>query len=338
MTQTIQAAADAQAETEATHAEVRQRRQRMIALVQGQALLLILVGLLVFFSIASSYFFTSTNLLAMGGTAAVLGLMAIAQTFLVVSGGIDISIGSNAAMTSVMIGVFYQHGANIWIAALLAVIIAVAIGALNGTVAVLLKVDPLVTTLGTYSIFLGASYMVSGAQSLAISENSFAFVGTGQIAGVPFALALFAVIWLAGLFVERRMTPGRAIYAIGGNIEAARLSGIRINRLRFVVYVLSGLSAGVAGVILTSQLSTASPDIGATYLLSVITAVILGGASLKGGRGSLVGTLLAVAILGVLQNGFSLLSVSSFAQTMVLGLFLIAAVLIDQTARRLRST
>ena len=316
--------------------ERHRRRQRLVGLFRGQALVLVLIGLIVFFALKSHYFFNTNNLLAIGGTASVLGLMALTQTFLMVSGGIDISIGSVAAMTGVILGVAYSYGINIWVSALIAIIAAVGIGSLNGTLAVLVNVDPLVTTLGTYSVFLGASYLFSGSTTLAINSNSFAYLGTGEIARIPFALVLFIVLLAVGLFIERMTTAGRSVYAIGGNLEAARLSGIRINRVRFVLYALSSLSAGVAGVVLASQLSASSPDIGSTYLLSVITAVILGGASLRGGRGSLVGTLVAVAILGVLQNGFSLLSVSSYAQTMVLGILLIAAVLLDQTTRRAR--
>lgn len=317
-------------------ADRHRRRQRLADLLRGQALVLVLVGLVVFFSLKSEYFFNTKNLLAVGGTAAVLGVMAITQTFLMVSGGIDISIGSVAVMAGVILGLAYSGGINIWLSALLALLVALGIGALNGTLAVIINVDPLVTTLGTYSVFLGAAYLISGSTTLAIASNSFAYLGAGEIAGIPFALVLFMVLLVVGLFIERMTIGGRAVYAIGGNLEAARLSGIRVNRVRFSLYALSGLSAGMAGIILTSQLSASSPDIGSTYLLSVITAVILGGASLKGGRGSLVGTLVAVAILGVLQNGFSLLSVSSYAQTMVLGILLIAAVLLDQTTRRVR--
>lgn len=312
----------------------RPRGRRVAQLLRGQGLLLVLIALGTFFALKSPYFLHSDNLLAVGGTAGVLGLMAITQTFLIVSGGIDISIGSVAAISGVILGSVYDAGASIWAAAAVGLLVGIGIGALNGLLTVRLGVDPLVTTLGTYSIFLGASFLISGSTTLAIDDNSFSWLGTGKIGPFPVPLVLFVVALGGGLFIERMTTTGRAIYAIGGNLEAARLSGIRINWIRFGLYVLSGLSAAVAGVLLTSQLSSSSPNVGSAYLLSVVTAVILGGASLSGGRGSLVGTLIAVAILGMLQNGFALLSVSSFAQTMVLGILLIAAVLLDQTIRR----
>jgi len=272
----------------------------------------------------------------MGGTFAVLGIMAITQTFLVISKGIDISIGSVAAVAGVLLGFFYSNGVNIWIASALALVAGIGIGLLNAYLVVRLNLDPLVATLGAYSVFLGLAFVISGTKTLVISDSAFNFLGAGSILGIPCTLVIFIVIFAVAVFVERRTTVGRAIYAIGGNDEAARLSGIRVKRIRTYLYAFSGLSAAVAGVLLASQLGTSSPNVGSTYLLSVVTAVVLGGSSLDGGRGSLFGTLLAVAILGVLQNGFALLAFSSFAQQIVLGALLIAAVGMDTATRRRR--
>lgn len=312
------------------------KRNRLLRILQGQGLLVVLAALVVFFAVKSPAFLEVGNFLAIGAVSGVLGVMAITQTFLIISGGIDISIGSAAAVSGVILGRAYEADVNIWAAVVIALLVGGAIGALNGLITVRLKINPLVTTLGTYSVFLGLSYVISNATTLVISDKAFSFLGSGKILGIPVPLIIFVVALLIGLLVERRTATGRAIFAIGGNLEAARLSGIRINLIRFLLYLLSGLSAGVAGIVLTAQLSTSSPNIGSAYLLSVVTAVILGGTSLQGGRGSLAGTLVAVVILGVLQNGFALLSVSSFAQTMVLGIFLIGAVLLDQTVRGLR--
>ena len=306
---------------------------RALRFAQRQGLLLLLVLLIVVFTLLSPYFFNTANFLDIGGLMGVLGVMAIAQTLLIVSGGIDISVGSVAGTCAVMIGLIDDAGANVWIGVLAALGIGAGIGLLNGVITVGLGVDPLVTTLGTYSIFQGLAYVISGTQTLIIDSSSFAFLGSGTIAHLPFSLFLFIVVLAIGIFVERLTRFGRAIYVIGGNIEAARNSGLRIHAIRLVLYVVSGLSGAVAGILVTSQLSSSSPQIGISYLLAVITAVILGGASLRGGRGSLIGTLIAVAILGVLQNGFALLQVSSFAQSIVLGMFLISAVLFDQRLR-----
>lgn len=300
---------------------------------RGQGLLGMLIVLIVIFWIASPYFFNLNNFLDIGAVVGILGIMAVAQTLLMISGGIDISLGSNAATSAVTMVIVHQSGVNIWAAAGIGLLIGAGIGALNGFVTVFFGVDPLVTTLGTFSIFQGLAYVIAESRTLIIDSDSFSFLGTGSIGSVPFPLILFALVLLAGIFVERFTRFGRAIYAIGGNFEAARNSGIRVNAMRFTLYVVSGVSGAIAGLLVTSQLSSAAPQIGTSYLLAVITAVILGGASLKGGRGSLVGTLIAVAILGVLQNGFALLQWSSFAQSIVLGVFLIVAVLLDQRLR-----
>jgi len=304
---------------------------------RSQGLLIILLSLIAVFSFASPYFFRLNNFLDMGSVAGILGIMAVAETLLLISGGIDISLGSVAAVSAIVLVIVHQAGVDIWLATVLALFVGVGIGALNGLISVGLDIDPLVTTLGTLSIFQGLAFVLSGTRTMIIDSESFAFIGRGDLLGVPMPLVIFLVVFGVGLFVERRTTIGRAIYAIGGNIEAARNSGIRVDTIRISLFVASGISGAVAGILVTSQLSSAAPQIGQSYLLAVITMVILGGTSLRGGRGSLVGTFIAVAILAVLQNGFALLQWSAFAQSIVLGTFLIGAVAVDQRARLRRS-
>ncbi|HEV2514341.1 MAG TPA: ABC transporter permease [Devosia sp.] len=310
------------------------KRFSLLLRARRQGLLVVLIIVVAYFSFASPYFLSQSNLLNIGALSAALGIMALSQTFLVISRGIDISVGSVVALSGVLFGVLLGQGVDIWIAAIGGLAVGAAVGAANGLLVVRLKVDPLVATLGTLSIFGGLAYMISGSQTLFIDDPAFSFLGTGRVFGVPFQLLLFLVLFGVFLFVERRATIGRNIYATGGNLEAARLAGLRVDLTRFLLYVVSGLSAAVSGLILTSQLSATSAQVGAPYLLSVVTAVILGGASLAGGRGTVVGTLIAVSILGVLQNGFALLGLSSFAQQVALGTLLIIAVLLDQVGKR----
>jgi ribose transport system permease protein len=308
-------------------------RRNMAAIIQGQGLLVMLVGLIIAFTVSSGNFLTVDNFLNIGSSAAALGIMAVAQTFLIVSGGFDVSVGSVVAMTTVIIGLGVNDGLSIWVSTVLALLAAMLIGAVNGSIVVWLKVNPLITTLGTMSIFSGLAFIISNGRTLVITDSAFINLGLGKLWGVPIPLLIFCAAFLCGIVVERLLSVGRAIYAIGSNAEAARLAGIRVKQVPFVLYVVSSLSAGIAGVIVTGQLASASPQVGQSYLLSVVTAVILGGASLAGGRGSVLGTLVAVAILGVLQSGFSLLSLSSYVQTVALGGALILAVLIDQASR-----
>lgn len=313
-------------------AQARSRRN-MRSVIQGQGLFVMLVALVAMFASLNGNFLTGGNFLNSGSSAAPLGIMATAQTFLIVSGGFDVSVGSVAAMTTVIIGLGVNDGINIWFSAMLALVVALLIGAVNGTIVVWLRVNPLITTLGTMSVFSGLAFMISNGHTLVVTDNTFTSLGLGKLWGVPIPLLVFGAAVGIGIIVERLLGVGRSIYAIGSNSEAARLAGIRVKQVPFVLYVVSSLSAGVAGIIVTAQLASASPQVGSSYLLTVVTAVILGGASLAGGRGSVLGTIVAVAILGVLQSGFALLSLSSYVQTVALGAALILAVLIDQAAR-----
>lgn len=309
------------------------RRRNMRAIVQGQGLLVMLVTLIAVFASLSGNFLTGSNFLNIGSAVAALGIMATAQTFLIISGGFDVSVGSVVAMTTVLIGLGVEKGLNIWLATGLALVAAMLIGAVNGFIVVWLRVNPLITTLGTMSVFSGLAFMISNGRTLVVIDDSFTNLGLGKLWDVPIPLLALGVVVVIGVLIERLLSVGRSIYAIGSNAEAARLAGIRVKMVPFCLYIASALSAGLAGIVVTAQLASASPQVGQSYLLSVVTAVILGGASLAGGRGSVFGTIVAVAILGVLQSGFALLSLSSYVQTVALGGALILAVLIDQAAR-----
>lgn len=303
-------------------------------LLQRQGLLLILIAICVYLSTQNDNFLTLDNMLIIFGASAALGLMAVPQTFLIITGGFDLSVGSMVALSSVTIGLVAAQGYSPWTGAAVACVAALVLGVVNAVIVLVLGINPLITTLGTLSIVQGLAYMLAGAQTLLIPSGSFDVVGIGIVAGLPVPFIAFVVVLVIALVVERMTPTGRSIYAIGGNREAARLSGLRIKAIPFVLYLATAVSGAVGGAILASQLGAASADVGTTYQLSVVTAVILGGTSLAGGRGSVVGTTLAVLILGVLQNGFALLGLSAYAQTIALGFALVLAVLLDQTARR----
>jgi ribose/xylose/arabinose/galactoside ABC-type transport system permease subunit len=266
---------------------------------------------------------------------AILGILAVGQTLLVVAGGIDISTGSAVACSSALIGYGVIHNVGILESTIVVLIGGALVGALNGVLVVKLKLNALVTTLGMYSILLGISFTIVGQESFPVNSRAFDFLAGTTIGQIPWVFVIFVVIWLIGQAVAQATAVGRHIYAIGDNEEAAARAGIHTHRIQIMLFVTSGLLASVAGVLTTAQLGTASPQVGASYLLSVITAVVLGGTRLSGGRGGLPGTLIAIAILAVLQNGFALLHVSAFTQDIVQGSLLITAVLVDQTTSRL---
>ena len=229
-----------------------------------------------------------------------------------------------------------QGGVDFWPAAGLAVLLGAGVGAINAILVVVLTINPFIATLGTLSVFQGLAFAVTGGRTIVVDDPTLAYIGIGNLYGLPVPFIVFIIAFFVAVIFERFTRWGRTIYAIGGNAEAARLAGLRVRSTRAGLYVLSGTAGGVAGVLILGQLSAASPQVGATFLLSVVTAVILGGASLAGGKGTVVGTLVAVAILGMLNNGFALLGSSSAAQQMALGVALIFAVLLELAGRRLR--
>jgi ribose transport system permease protein len=326
-------AADGQLALEVTPAL---RSRRISQLIQGQGLLVMLVALIITFSVQSHFFLTWNNFFNIGTSSAVLGILAIPQTYLIISGGFDVSVGSVVALSGVVIGyVSVEHHQSIWVGIVIALLASVLVGVVNGVIVVFLGINPLITTLGTSSLFAGLAFtLLPDGTTLTVHSGFFHYVGNGTVGRMPFPMLLFLVLTVIALFIERYTTLGRKIYAIGGNFQAARLSGLRVQLIPFGLYVVSGLAAGISGVITASQLTSATPSIGATYLLSVVTAVVLGGASLAGGRGSMLGTFIAVVILGTLDGGFALVGYSSYAQTMALGVALLVAVLLQKLSAR----
>lgn len=310
------------------------RRRRFVQRLQGEGLVVVLIAVFVAMWASSPSFLTTANLLTAASVVSILGIMAILETAIVIAGEIDISIGSNMAITSVVIGLLVGAGMDVWLAAVIGLLLSAAVGAINGVITVYGKVNSLVTTLGSYSIFLGLAYGISNTNTVSVGGQGFSVLGSGAVASVPAPVIIFVVLWLIGAYVMRHTAIGRHVYATGDNYDAAVRAGVRADRLRVGLFIAMGLSAGLAGIVVTSELGAAAPQIGDPYLLAVVTAVIMGGASMRGGRGTMIGTLVAVAILGVLQNGFALLQFSTFLEDTVLGVLLILAVLTDQIVRR----
>jgi ribose transport system permease protein len=330
-------------ESGTTHLDARRHHgrksngRRLALLVQGQGLLGMALLIGIYFAVSSPYFLTWSNFLIIAATAAPLGIMALAQTFLIVSGGFDVSVGAVVAVTTVSTALLMQGGSGFGVSATAAVLLGALIGGLNAVLVVGLSINPFIATLGSLSVFQGLAFALTGGETRVVDDSTLSYIGIGELWGLPVPVWVFGFAFVVALFFERFTPWGKTVYAIGGNREAARLAGLRVRATQSALYVISGISGGVAGVLILGQLSAASPQVGTTYLLSVVTAVILGGASLAGGKGSVVGTLVAVAILGMLANGFALLGWTSSAQQIALGVALIFAVLLDQVGRRLRA-
>ena len=301
----------------------------------GVALLLVFyLLLLAVFAVLSPFFLTVRNMLQIGLNVAYIGLMAAAGTPLIIAGGLDLSVAAIAGLTGVMISLLFTAGVPVWIAVLIALLLGAAIGVVNGLFTTRLKLNPLITTLGMMSIVSGTALVLTGGLTRPLMIEGFNWIGTERALGVPIPLIIMVLTFLALWVVMTKTKFGRFIYASGGNAEAARLIGIPVERTVIILYVVSALAGAVAGTILGAMLGAAGPNAAGSQLLTVIAAIILGGTSLNGGRGSVWGTLLAVLILGTLNNGLTLLNVSSFWQDVTRGVVLMLAVSLDQLRNR----
>ncbi|TGY33277.1 ABC transporter permease [Microbacterium laevaniformans] len=321
----------------ATAAEPRptgSRRRLTLSTLRGSTLLLVLAALVVVFSLQSPLFFTYGNFVSILQACVVVGLLALGLTVVVLTGGIDLSFASVMALTSVTAGAInVSLGMPAVVAVIVALVVGAAFGALNGLLVAITRLQPFVVTLGTYSIALSLSLAVSGGGPIQGLSEDFTDLTAFRVAGIPTAVFVLALI-VAVLWVATRKTRwGRFVYATGGNESAARLAGVRIKRIKFSAYVLCGLTAAVAGVLNTSTLQVAQPQPGFNLLLTGVAAVVVGGASLTGGIGSIGGTVVGVVLLAMLSNGLNVLTVAPFWQNLVLGVVIIGAVLLNETVR-----
>ena len=300
--------------------------------------LISLIVLVVLLSFLSPYFLAVNNLFNVFQQITVLAIIALGATMVIVSGGIDLSVGSVAALSGMVAGVsFGQLGLPMGVAVVLSLLVGAAAGLANGLLIVLGKVPPFVATLAMLSVARGLTLVLSNGQPVSGFPDWFREIGTFDIFNVvPGVVILVALLYLAGSLYLRYRPGGRAIYAVGGSEEVARLSGMNVGLLKLRVYTIAGALAGLGGLVLTSRLNSAQPTAGAGLELDVIAAVVIGGTSLSGGVGTVVGTLIGALIIGVLRNGLNLLDVSSFWQQVVIGVVIAGAVMVDTLGNRRR--
>jgi rhamnose transport system permease protein len=283
----------------------------------------------------SDRFFTTENLLNQGRLAAELGLVSLTMTFVIVTGGIDLSVGSILGLGAIMVGVFWH---NVGLPLPLAMVLAVAVGGLcglgNGLIITRFKVPPLIATLATLALYRGLAEGISQSRSVRGYPEWFYRLGQGEVAGVPSQVWILVLAALAAGLVLGRTTFGRATYALGANEIAARFSGVAVDRTKLLIYTASGLAAGVAAVIFVSRVSTTRSDMGTGLELDVITAVVLGGTSIFGGKGTIAGTVLGLVLIQALRNGLALAGVKGDGTIVVIGGILILATLVSNLLGR----
>lgn len=298
----------------------------------GTLIVLCLMCLLL--SILSPHFLTVSNLLNIALQSSINAVLAFGITFVIITSGIDLSIGSILAMSSVTMGLTIAGGYGVFTGITVGLIVGAILGYVNGFIITKLDIAPFIVTLGMMSIARGLALVITKGFPISGMPDSLRILGKGSLLGIPVPVVITFIIFGISYLLLQYTRFGRHIYAIGGNEEATRLSGINVSRVKVLVYVWCGAMAGIAGIILTARLNSAQPIAGMGYELDAIAASVIGGVSLAGGIGTAQGTILGALIIGVLRNGLNLLNVSSFWQQVVIGSVVIGAVAIDKLQKK----
>jgi erythritol transport system permease protein len=322
-------------------------------LLEGRAFFALIV-IIVVFSFLSPYYLSVANFLTMASHVAIFGILAVGMLLVILNGGIDLSVGSTLGLAGVVAG-FLMQGVTltwfgvvlyppVWVVAVLACMLGAAVGLINGVLIARFKVPAFVATLGVMYMARGLALLMTSGLTYnnlggrpELGNTGFDALGFDRLFGVPTGVVVLVVIALIGSFVLNRTAFGRWLYASGGNERAAELSGVPVKAVQISVYVLSGICAAIAGLILSSQLTSAGPTAGTTYELTAIAAVVIGGAALTGGRGNIRGTLLGAFVIGFLSDGLVIIGISSYWQTVFTGAVIVLAVLLNAVQYRRRS-
>lgn len=305
----------------------------LAAFMSDYGIVVAFIVLCIVLSVVSPYFLGVNNLLNVLRQVSINGVLAIGMTFVILTRGIDLSVGSVMAFAAMVAASFASVSAGypLILPILLGLGAGLALGSVNGVMVARFAIPPFVMTLGMLSMARGLTYIYSDGMPISSLSPSFLWLGQGMVAGIPVPVLLFAAVFALAWFILRYTAFGRYVYAVGGNPAASRLSGIDVRRITFAVYAISGILCGLAGLMIAARTSAALPQAGVAYELDAIAAVVIGGTSLAGGRGRIVGTLFGVLIIGVINNGLDLLGVSSFYQQLVKGAIIVVAVMLDRS-------
>ena len=316
------------------------RKSILSRFMRWEWFLVVLIALVVIVnSRLSPYFLDVGNLFRASSDFLEIGLMMLPMVLIIVTGNVDLAVASTLGMTASFMGLLFNNGLNIWIAAAAALILGALAGLLNGYLISRLKVPALVITLGTYAFYRGMAYVMLGDQAARDYPDSFTYLGQGTLPGtpIPFALALFAVLAVIFGIVLHKTAFGRYLYAIGNNQDAVIYSGISVPRVKVIIFMVSGFIAALAGLVLAARYGSTRPDIGTGLELAVITAVVLGGVDINGGKGTLIGAILSLLLIGLLRFGMGLLNVQGQVQSIAIGILLILSILLPNLPQIFRA-
>lgn len=294
--------------------------------------LLALIVLIIVVTAMNPSFVSPSNLLNLLRQVAANGFIAFGMTFVILTGGIDLSVGSTLALSSALTAGLISNGVHVGLAVLVGLVSGGFLGALNGLLISKGKMAPFIATLATMTIYRGTTLVYTNGNPITGIGDSFffSFIGRGYLFGIPFPVILMFLVFILLFLLLHKTSFGRKTYAIGGNEKAAYIAGVKIDKIKILIYTISGLMASISGMIITSRLNSAQPTAGQSYEMDAIASVVLGGTSLSGGRGRIFGTLIGALIIGTLNNGLNLLGVSSFYQQIVKGIVIVIAVLLDR--------
>ena len=314
---------------------------KYISLFKSYAMYFVLFAIIVVFSVATPVFLQVSNVINVVRQISMLGIASVGMTFVLLVGGIDLSIGSLITIINVVCAwLMVECGINPWLSCLISLVLTTFIGFLNGLLIAKIKMPPLIVTLASMTILQGAAYMITGGMPIFGFPKGFTILGQGYVGIIPIPVIIMVIIFIVGALILNRTYFGRYFYAVGGNEEASRLSGLNVEGIKYLVYTLSGLLAGIAGLVMLSRTNSAQPVAGEGYEFDALTANVLGGVSITGGSGKMSNVVAGVLILGVLSNGLILLNVDTYVQKVIKGIVLIIAVGFDcmQKNRKIKQT
>lgn len=293
-----------------------------------------LVLLCVVITFVSPAFMTLSNITNVFTQVSTNAIIAVGMTFVILTGGIDLSVGSTVAISGAFAASIIKSTNNVFLAVLAAGIVGIVIGLINGLLISKGKLQAFIATLATMTIFRGATLVFTNGTPISKLPENFVNIGNGKLGFIPIPVIITVIVLVIAIYVLTQTRFGRYLYALGGNEDSARLSGINTTKIKTLVYVISGFASSIAGVIIASRIVSASPNAGTGFELDAIAAVVIGGTSLAGGEGRITGTLIGALIIGVLNNGLNLMNVSPFYQSIVKGLVILIAVLLDKKSRK----
>src|SRR5512137_968660 len=316
-------------------------RARIVGIMKKNVPFMILLSLLILFSFIAPNFMTFGNLRILIRQVSFSGIAAVGLMFVMISGGIDLSIGSQVVLTNVLLAIMMVYGKmDPVVAILLILVVGMILGAINGLLSITLKIHPLIITLGTAAIYKGIGYIINMSRNIMGFPDSFRWLGQGYVGGIPVPVIVWVIVALIGAFVLNKTYFGRRVFALGGNEEAARLAGVRTSRMKVFLFMICGFTAAITSVLLLSRVFAGQTVTGQGLEFDCLTAALLGGVSFKGGEGSVFGLVVGILIIGVLNNAMQLASFPDFSQTVVKGAVLLIAVAFDvyQKNRKAKET